>query len=186
MTTRSYEVLEQMVIMAEIDFSVFFDWVIMNSEDLTSDELSFVINIIYKRKPNITRLYLMDNEITYIPECIVLLVYLQKLHLDVNKITSIPKYIGELKHLQELHLAYNEIDNIEDNGLIECYSLNKLTLKYNKNLKNIDMHILEMPMLSYISLAETKITMDELAKYIKTSSLIVTKILILTLNHCVL
>ena len=77
-----------------------------------------------------TYIDLSDENLTSIPDSIILLVNLQRLYLYHNRITNIPDSISSLVNLQRLYLHVNHIDDV---SLVSSMSIN--TTFSNQTLK---------------------------------------------------
>ena len=91
--------------------------------------------------------------------------------------------LHQKNYLRYLDLSYNEITDIEDNGLTKCEYLKYLDIHRNRELQYIDKHIFELPLLSYINICDTKVSEEDLAKYLMVSSLITTEIYLTEKNN---
>jgi len=105
---------------------------------------------------DITELYLINNELTSIPESISSLVNLRKLFLFTNKITSIPESIGSLINLQILDLYDNKITSIPE-SISSLVNLQQLYL-HNNQITSIPDSISSLVNLQILHLHNNKIT----------------------------
>ena len=140
---------------------------------LISEELEFVINLILELAPDTTHLYIRHNFIKTIPKNITQLKYLRILVLENNEITSIPNYISDLKQLVLLDLSHNCLTELKSESVMGCENLDDLKINNNRNLIHIDMCIFEMPMLSYINISYSGLSLKyfrDLSKFLNTSS----------------
>ncbi|NGX32290.1 MAG: Internalin-A [Candidatus Anoxychlamydiales bacterium] len=105
---------------------------------------------------NLTRLYLSNLQLNYLPKEIGSLAQLQELGLGRNNLTFIPKEIWSLAQLQELSLSDNNLTSIPE----EIGNLTQLRELYlwNNNLTSILKEIGNLSQLHDLDLASNKLT----------------------------
>jgi hypothetical protein len=81
----------------------------INSKTVSSATMEKICALIW-----LTRLDLLRNQLTSLPESIGNLVHLSSLNLLENKLSNLPESIGKLVHLTTLHLADNELQSLPE------------------------------------------------------------------------
>lgn len=89
------------------------------------------IEKILERIPNLDRLILNSNLISYLPREISRFRDLQYLHLKYNALTALPKELFYLKNLKELYLTKNHLTAIPPQ-IKNLKNLTHLNLRYNE------------------------------------------------------
>jgi len=125
-------------------------------ENIRIDSINIFNNIKEEDYLDITELYLINNELTSIPESICSLINLQKLYLSNNKITNIPEFISSLIHLRQLILSNNQITSIPE-SICSLINLQELYL-YNNKITNIPYYISSLINLRKLHLSYYEIT----------------------------
>eukprot|EP00873_Tetraselmis_striata_P022741 jgi/Tetstr1/443005/TSEL_031065.t1 len=120
--------------------------------------------------PHITVLELSSNNLSDLPDEVVLLRYVRKLHMKYNKLTRLPPILTKLQQLQCLELSGNQLEELEDN-LPQFKHVTELDLSGNL-LRRLPESIVKMPALTHLQLENNRLeslpeSIDELKTLVR-------------------
>jgi internalin A len=132
-------------------------WKLQQLEELFLVDIQIsVIPDVIAQLVNLQTLDLRSNQIRVIPDVIVQLVNLQTLALSFNQIKVIPDAIAQLVNLQTLGFTQNQISSIPD-SIAQLVNLQMLNLSFNQ-ISTIPESIARLVNLQTLNLSENQIS----------------------------